>query len=560
MSRRRLLLVTLAVGLVMPASAVAAPGVGHRVERLDVPGAAANELRKVDVHVWYPADVTGQPKTVYTSALHGKPLPNGWAPLSWTVDAQLAYEAAPLAGGPYAPIVFSHGANNDPIDYAHTLEEIAAAGFVVLAPTHTNNTQDDVRRDYLNALAGARVFACEDGLPPRPLPTLNANGFPSADCAKGSVPNSMSDRVRDVDAVLDAVPGWFGHAVSADQAGVMGHSRGTVTALAVAGGSTTWGTVPDSRVKAIMGMAIGAVMINNGANLADIRASTLLISGALDRNTLTANTIAAFDQIPATDKAREELPQVTHRSFDSTYCAQLQSAGAAFDSDGDRTVSAAEATATNRPLDAWNLPLIAASYPGYLSGKAVHYCSPRTFTSPVNIEPLVAATNNAEFTCTDAGCGWAPHTVAMPANQAGVCTVPLAAPPCTGKSTDAVKADIVDDAINFFGPRLDVRAPELTVPANLTVNATSPAGATVTFTATATDNTDASPTVTCTPASGSVFAIATTPVQCTATDDRGNTTQKTFTVTVLGAGPQLGEPHHGHRGREPGAARTPLRS
>ena len=72
MSRRRLLLVTLAVGLVMPASAVAAPGVGHRVERLDVPGAAPNELRKVDVHVWYPAGVAAQPKTVYTSALYGK--------------------------------------------------------------------------------------------------------------------------------------------------------------------------------------------------------------------------------------------------------------------------------------------------------------------------------------------------------------------------------------------------------------------------------------------------------------------------------------------------------
>ena len=189
MSRRRLLLVTLAVGLVMPASAVAAPGVGHRVERLDVPGAAANELRKVDVHVWYPADVTGQPKTVYTSALHGKPLPNGWAPLSWTVDAQLAHEAAPLAGGPYAPIVFSHGANNDPIDYAHTLEEIAAAGFVVLAPTHTNNTQDDVRRRLPQRPRAARGCSrARTGCRPAPLPTLNANGFPSADCAKGSVP------------------------------------------------------------------------------------------------------------------------------------------------------------------------------------------------------------------------------------------------------------------------------------------------------------------------------------------------------------------------------------
>ena len=103
MSRRRLLLVTLAVGLVMPASAVAAPGVGHRVERLDVPGAAPGELRKLDVHVWYPADVTTQPKTVYTSALHGKPLPNGWAPLSWSVEAELAREGAdfdPSKGSP----------------------------------------------------------------------------------------------------------------------------------------------------------------------------------------------------------------------------------------------------------------------------------------------------------------------------------------------------------------------------------------------------------------------------------------------------------------------------
>src|SRR5690242_1457404 len=121
MSRRSKLVITLAMGLVMPTSAVAAPGVGHRVERLQVPGAAAGEQRKVDVHLWYPAQVTGQPKTVYTSALFGKALPNGWAPLSWSVEAELAHEGAPLAGGPYAPIVFSHGANNDPFDYAHTL-------------------------------------------------------------------------------------------------------------------------------------------------------------------------------------------------------------------------------------------------------------------------------------------------------------------------------------------------------------------------------------------------------------------------------------------------------
>ena len=38
---------------------------------------------------------------------------------------------------------------NDPIDYAYTLELIASEGFVVAAPYHVNNTQDDVRIDYI---------------------------------------------------------------------------------------------------------------------------------------------------------------------------------------------------------------------------------------------------------------------------------------------------------------------------------------------------------------------------------------------------------------------------
>lgn len=42
-------------------------------------------------------------------------------------------------------IVFSHGSTNDSIDYAYTLELIAGEGFAVAAPSHVNNTQDDVR-------------------------------------------------------------------------------------------------------------------------------------------------------------------------------------------------------------------------------------------------------------------------------------------------------------------------------------------------------------------------------------------------------------------------------
>ena len=207
MSRRRLLLVTLAVGLVMPASAVAAPGVGHRVEHIKVPGAALGELRNVDVHLWYPAQVAGQPKTVYTSALFGKPLPNGWAPLSWSVEAELAARGrTPRRGGPYAPIVFSHGAHQRPDRLrAHAGGDRGRRVRGDRARTHEQHPGRRAARLPQRARrhAGVRL---RGRVGARPLPTLNANGFPSADCAKGNVPNSMSDRVRDVDAVLDAFP------------------------------------------------------------------------------------------------------------------------------------------------------------------------------------------------------------------------------------------------------------------------------------------------------------------------------------------------------------------
>jgi hypothetical protein len=78
---------------------------------------------------------------------------------------------------------------------------------------------------------------------------------------------------------------------------------------------------------------------------------------------------------------------------------------------------------------------------------------------------------------------------------------------------------------------------------NVTTDATSPMGATVSYTApTASDPDDSSaPLVSCMPSSGSRFAIGTTTVTCTATDsdDTPSTVQSTFTVTVRGALAQL---------------------
>ena len=74
--------------------------------------------------------------------------------------------------------------------------------------------------------------------------------------------------------------------------------------------------------------------------------------------------------------------------------------------------------------------------------------------------------------------------------------------------------------------------PKLTVPADLTAEATGPAGAPVSFDPTATDTEDGTAPVACTPASGTTFALGTTAVDCTATDSGGLTATGSFTVTV----------------------------
>jgi hypothetical protein len=84
----------------------------------------------------------------------------------------------------------------------------------------------------------------------------------------------------------------------------------------------------------------------------------------------------------------------------------------------------------------------------------------------------------------------------------------------------------------------DTTAPTLALPAGMTVDATGPDGAAVTFEVTASDIADVSATVVCTPASGSTFPIGSTTVQCSAADASGNASDGTFEVYVRGAAEQ----------------------
>lgn len=121
-----------------------------------------------------------------------------------------------------------------------------------------------------------------------------------------------------------------------------------------------------------------------------------------------------------------------------------------------------------------------------------------------------------------------PAVVCSPASGE---TIPVGPNTVTCTATD----DSGNDTSDTFHANVVLNAaPVLTVPADKTAEATSAAGAAVSFSATATDADDATaPTPTCAPASGSTFALGTTTVDCQVTDSEGLSDSGSFTVTVV---------------------------
>ena len=96
-------------------------------------------------------------------------------------------------------------------------------------------------------------------------------------------------------------------------------------------------------------------------------------------------------------------------------------------------------------------------------------------------------------------------------------------------NTEGWVAEFPADYLRNYG---DTTPPTITVPATITIDATSPAGAPLNYVVTATDTVDPYPTVNCAPATGSTFPMGTTVVNCTAIDASGNSATANFTVIV----------------------------
>jgi hypothetical protein len=87
----------------------------------------------------------------------------------------------------------------------------------------------------------------------------------------------------------------------------------------------------------------------------------------------------------------------------------------------------------------------------------------------------------------------------------------------------------------------DVFAPVLSVPADIAVDATTPAGAVVLFTVSASDNFDPAPVVSCDHDPGATYPVGDTTVTCTARDAAGNVSAAgTFQIAIAGAAEQSG--------------------
>jgi hypothetical protein len=147
--------------------------------------------------------------------------------------------------------------------------------------------------------------------------------------------------------------------------------------------------------------------------------------------------------------------------------------------------------------------------------------------SVVSSNPSVATVDLSTITFTSCGDM---KTITVTPLAAGTSSITLTETSNTTAGTFALNT--ASFQVTVTGAPADVTDPILALPADIVAEATSPAGATVSFVATATDNDPANPVVVCDPASGSVFPLGSTVVDCSATDTAGNTAEGSFTVTV----------------------------
>ena len=229
--------------------------------------------RSLVTDIWYPTDATDGAATTYS-----------FAP-GIEYDSEVALDAPPVsADGPFPLVVYSHGSGGQRYVSTFLTETLASHGVVVVAPDHAGNTTIDQ--------------------------------FTGAEADRETI---VRDRPLDVSKVLDAVLDGSADReitdiVDAAEIGVIGHSFGAYTTLAVGGGVTALDIDADERVSVLVPLAPAVGGLDDG-DLAAVDVPTMVISGTLDETTpISPNTERVADLVGGL-VTRVDLDGATHQSF-----------------------------------------------------------------------------------------------------------------------------------------------------------------------------------------------------------------------------------------------------
>ena len=175
----------------------AAPPSNVAYRRIDLQDAATGEM--FPVALWYPTRAAPVP-LLLTGSLSACRLPVMLCRLI-AFEMQVASNAAP-ADGKFGLIVISHGAGGLSLNHRDLAMALASHGYVVAAPTHPRGKDNDI-----------------------------------------SGPGVWVGRPKQVSRVIDAVleDTQLGSRIQPERIGVVGHSNGGYTALAVAGAKPSTG-------------------------------------------------------------------------------------------------------------------------------------------------------------------------------------------------------------------------------------------------------------------------------------------------------------------------------
>jgi predicted dienelactone hydrolase len=243
---------------------------------------AARGDRTLPVQIWYPVqeeDAVGDP-TFYELLKFGT--------LSLGLEALAAIEGAEPARRHFPLIVFSHGSGSINIQSTTLMELLASHGFVVVSPNHVGNSTFDQPGDA----------PYEDTATDRPKD------------ASFVIDYMLARNADDQDMFFDTIRP---HGV-----GVVGHSFGGYTALAMAAGyaNSAFGPVlPDPRVKAILPVS-GVAGIHSDEELADIGVPMLLLGGTNDTSVpIVPNATRPYELAKSRHVYRVDIVGPAHTHF-----------------------------------------------------------------------------------------------------------------------------------------------------------------------------------------------------------------------------------------------------